>query len=184
MLVQGILITLSYSLIFETNGLKNYVTPNKTVQCSNGWSNCLTLEEYASQPDDYFKNNTIFEFEPGTHRLNRSLAFTNLHNFTLLGKYSEVINVMLGPLVCITWENCSSIEISSISFILEDFTFSIIFEHSYLVQLSDISVYGIVEYIGCSSVLSRYSTIHIQDTQFAGIQGSFGAAMKIYQDLV
>ena len=139
MLVQGILKLLS--LIFETDGLKNYVTPNETVQCSIGWSNCLTLEEYAAQPDDYFKNNTIFEFEPGSHGLNRSLTFINLHNFTILGKRSEVINVLLGPLVCIAWENCSNIEISSISFILlDDFIFGIIFEYSHLIQLSDISV--------------------------------------------
>ena len=101
-LVEGVLITL---LILETGGLKNYVTPNETVQCSIiVRSNCLTLEEYASQPNDYFKNDTIFQFESGSHRLNRSLNFTNLHNFTLQGKHrlSEVINVLLGPLVYIT----------------------------------------------------------------------------------
>jgi hypothetical protein len=85
---QGVLIiiALSYSLIFEIDGLKNYVTPNETAQCSNGWSSCLLLEEYASEPNDYFTNNTIFQFELGSHRLDRSLNFTNLHNFTLLGK--------------------------------------------------------------------------------------------------
>ena len=184
-LVQGILITLSYSLIFKTDGLKNYVTPNETAQCSNGWSNCLTLEEYASQPDDYFINNTIFQFEPGSHTLNRGLTLTNLHNFTLLGKHSEVINVLLGPLVCMTWKNCSNIEISSISFIiLEDYTFSFRFEHSHLIQLSDVSVYGNEENVGCSSVLSRYSTLHIQDSKFAGIQGSLGAAVMISRSCV
>ena len=186
MMVQGILkLLLFYSLIIETDGLKNYVTPNEITQCSIGWSNCLTLEEYASQPDDYFKNNTIFEFEPGSHGLNRSLTFTNLHNFTILGKRSEVINVLLGPLVCIAWENCSNIEISSISFILlEDFIFGIIFEHSHLIQLSDISIHGNKGNIGCSSVLSQYSTIHIQDSKFAGIRGSYGAAMMISRSCV
>jgi hypothetical protein len=115
--IQGILITVTftYALILGTNGLKNYVTPNETAQCSNSWSNCLILEKYASQPDDYFQNNTIFQFEPGSHRLNRSLNFINLHNFTLQGKHNEVIDVLLGELVCITWENCSNIEISSIN---------------------------------------------------------------------
>jgi glycogen synthase len=86
-LIQGILITVAftYTLILGTNGLKNYVTSNETAQCSDGWSNCLILEKYASQPDDYFKNNTIFQFESGSHRLNKGLTFTNLHNFTLLG---------------------------------------------------------------------------------------------------
>ena len=187
MLVEGILITLSYLLIFETDGLKNYVTPNKTAQCSNDWINCLTLKGYASQTDDYFKNNTIFQFEPGNHTLNRSLTFINLHNFTLLGKRSKMTNVLLGPLVYIIWENCSNIDISSLSFIiLEDFTFSIIFINSNLVQLSDVSVsdYGNEGNIGCSSVLSQYSTLHIKDSQFAGIQGSIGAAMMILRSCV
>ena len=184
-LVQGILIILSFSLIFEANGLKNNVTPNETGQCSNGWTNCLTLEEYTSQPEDYFKNNTIFQFEPGSHRLNRSLNFTNLYNFTLQGKHNEVINVLLGPLVSIIWENCLNIKVSSVSFvILEYFAFSIIFEHSHLVQLSKISIYGNVKYIGCSSVWSRYSTIHIQDSKFTGIQGSLGGAMRISRSCV
>ena len=187
MSIKGILITiaLSNSLIFETNGLKNYVTPNETAQCSNDWSNCLILEEYASQPDSYFKNNTIFQFEPGSHQLNRSLNFTNLHNFTLLGKRSEVIIILLGPLVRIKWENCSNIEISSISIILfKEFTFSIIFGHSNLVHLCNISVHGNEENIGCSSILSRYSTLHIQDSTFEGIRGSFGAAMMISRSCV
>jgi predicted outer membrane repeat protein len=92
---------------------------------------------------------------------------------------------LFSPEVCITWENCSNIEISLISFIiLGEFTFSIIFKHSYLVQLSDISVYGNEENVGCSSILSQYSTLHIQDSKFAGIQGSFGAAIMISRSCV
>ena len=143
--VQGIfmILSLSYSLTLEADGLQNYVTPNETIRCSDDWTNCLILEEYASLPDAYFKNYTIFQFEPGNHRLNRSLNFTNIHNFTLQGSDSEVINILLGLLVSITWENCSNIKISSISFmLLEDFTFSIVCEHSHLVQLSGISVYS------------------------------------------
>ena len=64
---------------------ENYVTPNKTVGCSSNRSQncCLTLQEYASQPDVYFTNNTIFYFEPGEHELNSSLKLKNLSNITL-----------------------------------------------------------------------------------------------------
>ena len=37
---------------------------------------------------------------------------------------------------------------------------------------------------GCSSILSRYSTLHIQDSTFEGIRGSFGAAMMISRSCV
>ena len=155
------------------------MTPNETAQ----YSNCLILEEYASQPSEYFKNNTIFLFEPGSHRLNRSLNFTNLHNFTLLGKHSEVINVLLGRDAIIRWENCSNIEIASISFTILDFIFSfsiITFEHSHLIlHFSDVSVLDYENESGysLSAVWSLYSTLHIQDSKFAGIQGLLGAVM-------
>jgi predicted outer membrane repeat protein len=58
------------------------------------------------------------------------------------------------------------------------------FELSHLIELSDISVYGNEVNVGCSSILSRYSTLHIQDSKFAGIQGSFGAAMMISRSCV
>ena len=59
---------------------KNNVTPNKTFGCSSDRSQncCLTLQEYASVPDVYFTNNTIFYFEPGEHKLNSSLKLENL----------------------------------------------------------------------------------------------------------
>ena len=156
---------------FDTDALQNYyVTPNKITECSNDWSTCLILEEYASQLDEYFTNDTIFYFEPGSHRLNNSLNFTDLHNITLQGlPDSEVVDVLLGPLVTVTWKNCSNIEVSSISFSLLDyFTYGIVFEYSHYVQLSNISVFG-NEFIGCSSIISRNSTLGIRDSSFAGI---------------
>ena len=51
-----IMLSLCYSLMFKANGLPNYVTPNKTIRCSNDWSNCLILQEYASLSNVYFKN--------------------------------------------------------------------------------------------------------------------------------
>ena len=154
--------------------LKNYVSPNKTSRCSGNWSPCLTLQEYADQPDVYFINNTIVYFEPGSHQLNSTLKLSNVHNFTFQGLPSDVdANVLLGSLVSITWKNCSNIEIFSLTFsLLKSFTFSIVFEHTQLVQLSNISVFGHGnEHVGCSSIMSRHSTLCIRDSNFAGIQG-------------
>ena len=182
----GFLITLSYSLIFEVDaGLKNYITPNKTIECFDEWSTCLTLQEYASQPDKYFINDTIFYLRSGSHLLDSSLHFTDVHNFTFQGlPNSEVVTVFLGPLVSVTWEDCSSIEVSSIAFLLiENFTFSIEFGHSYHVQLSNISVSG-KECTGYSAIMSQHSTLGIQNSKFVGIQGSFGAALMILESCV
>jgi predicted outer membrane repeat protein len=69
--------------------------------------------------------------------------------------------------------------------ILEYFMFSIIFEHSHIiVHLSNVSVYGNEQYIGCSSVLSQYSVLHIKDSKFNRIPGSHGAAMMVSRSCV
>ena len=166
---------------------RNYVSPNKTAQCSGTGFPCLILQEYASQPDAYFINNTIVYYEPGSHQLNSSLKLTNVHNFTVQGLPGDVdANVLLGSLVSITWKNCSNIEIFSLTFsLLKSFAFSIVFEHTQLVQLSNISVFGYGnEHVGCSSIMSRHSTLCIRDSSFAGIQGSIGAALLVLQSCV
>ena len=180
-----LIIMSSFSFIFETASLKNYVTPNKVIGCSDNWCTCLTLQEYASQPNMHFTNDTIFYFESGNHRLNSSLTLTNLHNLTFQGlPGDESANVSLGSLVTIAWKGCWNVEISSITFSpLENFTDIIVFEHTSLAQLSSIPVFG-NEYIGYSSIECRHSTLNIRDSNFVRIQGSFGAALLILESCI
>ena len=58
----------------EINRLNRYVTPNRTVRCFNDQVPCQTLEQYATQPEMYFTNNTYLYFQPGNHQLKSSLA--------------------------------------------------------------------------------------------------------------
>ena len=105
----------------------------------------------------------------------------NIHNFALQGlPDSEVANVVFDSFVSITWDECSNIEISSIIFtLLGDFTFSISFRKTQLVQLSYISILGYSGFIGCSSIVSHQSSVDIRDSKFVAIQGMFGAALMI-----
>ena len=180
-MVLGLLITLSGSLIIQMAALKYYVTPNKTLHCADNQFTCLTLQEYANQPDIYFTSDTIFYFEPGRHMLKSSLNFVNAHNFTFQGlSDSKVPNVMFDSLVSITWDGCSNIKVSSIVFtLLSDFTLSIIFRKTYLVQLSAVTIVGYSWNIGCSAIMSHQSSVDIRDSKFIGIQGLFGAALMI-----
>ena len=94
---------------------------------------------------------------------------------------SDVPNVLLDSLVSITWDECSNIEVSSIVFtLLDNFTFSIVFRTSQLVQLSDISVIGDGG-VGCSAVMSHESSVAIRDSKFVGVHGLFnyGAALMM-----
>ena len=176
-------------LIIISSSLGIHVTPNKTVRCSNDEVSCFTLQEYAIQSHLYFINDTTVHFGPGIHTLNRSLKLKNLHNFTfrgLLDDEFQSVNILLDLLVSITWEECSDIEISSISFtILSRFTFSIIFEHTQLVQLSNVSVFGsVTAYFGNASIICHNSSVGVRDSTFIGIHGSLGAALMILESCV
>ncbi len=167
----------------------NYVTPNKGIECSTNRSqfesSCLTLQEYASRPDVYFKNDTIFYFEPGEHKLNSSLKLENLSNVTLQGSQGNgelKVIIYFETSVTVTWEQCRNIEVSSITFnLLDNFIYVIVFSQSQAVLLRDIFVNstGIIAVSGCSSIVCQQSEVRIVDCKFWGIQGSLGAAMFI-----
>ena len=188
MLVKILIVTSSGLFLSETTTSEsmtlNYVTPSKTTPCPNGQRPCLTLKEYASEPDVYFVNNSVFFFHSGTHRLDDSLIrLKNLYNFSFEGLRTGdgpgVANVEFYSLASITWERSWNIEISSICFILRnDFTIIIRFELSQFVQLSNISIVG-NGYSGCSSVMSRESTLDINNSTFGEIKGLFGAALMM-----
>ena len=167
----------------ESLFIKNYVTPSKTIGCSDDQDPCLTLQEYASQSGTYFTNNTIFYFQPGSHQLTSSLKLVNLHNFAFQGipDQCKAANILF---ISITWEKCSNIEVSFVNFILLDYyDFSIIFEQTQTVQLHNISITG-NGYFGCSAITSKQSDVGIKNSKFVGLQGSFGAALRISESCV
>ena len=138
------------------------------------------MEQYATQPEIYFANNTCFYFQPGNHQLNSSLKLTNLRNVVFKGlpDSSNMVNIFLGTLVNITWETCWFIQFTSINFILPDnYSFSIVFKQTQPIQLYNISVTANRYITGCSAILSQQSQMSIRDCRFIGIKGLFGAAM-------
>jgi predicted outer membrane repeat protein len=165
----------------------NYVKPftsERASPCSDTQRPCLTLNEYASDLDQNFVNNTRFYFYPGIHRLDYSLILMNLYNFLLLGWPSggQVVTIAVDSSATITWNETRTIEISSIRFALHgiNFTFIMRFEHSQLVRLSNISIYGNGYRSGCSSIISEDSAIEFNDSTFIGINGFLGAAVLIF----
>ena len=174
----------------EIKVLNRYVIPSRTTRCFNDQVPCQTIEEYVSQPDMYFSNNTNFYFQPaaGNHRLNSSLILTSLRDVNFQGlPDNNVVNVLLGSFVSITWENCRFIQLTSISFMLPDiYIFSIVFKHTEPVYLYNISVIGNEYYdiTGCSAILSQQSGIGIRDCKFIRIWGSFGAAIMMSESSV
>ncbi len=145
----------------------------------------LTLEDYANQPDIHFANNTVLYFCPGIHWLNASMELTRVHNFTMQGlPGNETVLIVLDPLVNITWDNCYSVEISTITFQLTGyFDYSIAFGESLFVRLFNITVLG-SESRGQSAVTIQNSSMAITDSKFIGIYGFMGSALEIFDSSV
>ena len=165
----------------------NYVKPFGSERapespCSDVQMPCLTLDEYASNSDEYFVNNTRFYFYPGIHRLDYTLNLVNLYNFSFLGwpNGDQVVTMAVDSSASITWNESRNIEISSIRFFLHgNFTFILRFEHSQLVQLANISIYG-NGCSGCNSIISERSALEFNNSKFIGINGFLGAALMIF----
>ena len=185
-MVSVILIVVSL-LLPETATTLNYVVPivnDMKIRCpgAGGKAPCYTLQEYASQQDTYFINNTIFYFFPGLHKLEESLRLISIRNLSFQGVHgndSEMVRITFNSSASMKWENCSDIEISSVLIVLLDtFTFSITFKFTHSVQIFNISIHGNGS-SGCSSILSQKSVLNITNSQFIGIQGYSGAALMI-----
>ena len=168
-------------ILSETTSEIIYVTPSRTSSCPNEPMLCRTLQEYASEPERYFANNTSFYFYSGVHRLDDSLRLKNVHNISFQGlpTGNGVVNILMAFSASISWEKSWNIEISSINFILLDnFSFTLRFELSLFFHLSNISIFG-NGYSGCSSVMSHESEIDISNSKFIGINGFLGAAVMM-----
>ena len=95
------------------------------------------------------------------------------------------VNILLGQFVNITWEDCWFVQVTSINFILpENYSFSIVFKQTQLIDLYNISVTANGHNTGCSAILSQRSGMGIRDCKFIGIQGSFGVAIVMSKSSV
>ena len=168
----------SFSFPTIITSRKNYVTPNRSTSCLVHKDPCLTLNEYANEPDKHFINNTTFYFYFGDHELNTHLWLKNLHSIAFRGLSDDKLSSIVSS-ASITWEKCENIEISLIVFTLTgNFTFILVFNQTHFIHLSNISILG-NENSGCSSIMSQDSTIDIIDSRFVGLLGLSGAALMV-----
>ena len=156
----------------------NHVTPNKSMPCLTDQHPCFTIDEYASQIDKFFFNDSIFSFLSGNHRLNIGLKISGIHNVSFIGLPDNSVTIMvLNKSTSITWEGCKCIEITNITIIIKrNFTYVISFESTFLVELTNITILG-NGHTGCSSIISNRSAINICNSKFKGIKGYSGAAL-------
>ena len=107
----------SQNSIFS-NAVAVFVRPSENVTCPS--QPCLTLNDYAREPGQYFLDNSTFLFLPGIHHLDYQLRVENVSNvnfFVFNEEKDNTVKVFLSPLVTIIWMNCNNIEISNLVFV-------------------------------------------------------------------
>ena len=192
LLVYGVVSTLliHFSLVYSLNGQVsssnssesvqqvNYVTPNRSMPCPTDQHHCFTIDEYGSQVDKFFLNDSIFRFLPGNHSLNIGLNISSINNVSFLGLPNSTIAVIvLNESVCIIWEDCRNVEINNINFsVKSDFSCMLFFKSTFVIKLRNITVLG-NSHTGCSSIITKRSTVEISNSKFNGITGYSGAAI-------
>ena len=190
LVVYGIIsaLLIHFSLVHSRNGQvspsnssvqqMNYVTPNRSMPCLTDRHPCLTIDEYASQIDKFFLNDSIFSFDPGNHSLNVELNISGIHNVSFIGLSNNSVKIMVVYWSArISWEDCKNLEISDINFIIEiNFSYVLSFKSTLFVKVSNITILG-NGHIGCSSIVSERSVVEISDSTFTGITGFYGAAL-------
>ena len=89
MAVSGHLLILLLPVLSLCGATEYYVRPTKPTNTSCPAQPCLTLSEYTSGSEHYFKSNTVFRFLPGTHHMDRPLIVNHVHNMSLESQSDE-----------------------------------------------------------------------------------------------
>ena len=166
------------SLTFNGAARNRYVRSNTSIPCLNTQNPCLTFAEYANETNRYFVHDAIFYFSPGTHYLNFSVKLRNINHISFHGlSVDSVSTIRFDTNACITIENCRYVEISSVIFSLTGkLIYSLVFEHSLFIHLSNVSVLG-SNSGRYSAIVSHNSSMDITNSTFAYISSTLGAVM-------
>ena len=128
-----------------------YVKPGDDMYCTYQPS-CRTLNEYVTQKEQYFLDNTTFMFLPGIHQLDVQLNVENLSNISFIGREEPLVQVSLSEAVNITWINCDNIELSRLVFFVEGDRLETI---SALYFCRTIGVLSYLSFLGNVSIMFR-----------------------------
>ena len=89
------------SLFFSLCGATEYyVRPTEPTDTSCPAQPCLTLSQYISNSDLYFKSNTVFKFLPDLHHANQTLDMQSVENVSLEGEHNSDYPLVMMDIHC------------------------------------------------------------------------------------
>ena len=181
------LLAIALYFLFSTNAEKVFV-PSENETCPA--QPCRTLSEYAREANRYFLDNTIFTFSSGVHQLDIHLHLENVSNvsFTVLNEAQDhTVQILLSPLVNITWSDCDNIVINGLVFVLSGDPASglfsaVVFQRttSFLRRLV-LFGNGILQ---STAIRANSSQVKISDVMVWGATSLYGAALFAFNSTV
>ena len=144
-----------------------YVRPTEPTDTSCPAQPCLTLSQYISNSDLYFKSNTVFKFLPGLHHANQTLDMHSVENVSLEGRQNSSHPVVMMDI------HCSSLDCAGFRFqnttnlTIHSLCFSMYFQllPSFVPNVENLSVSGFM-YIAVNALQIHHTTVQFASSIF------------------
>ena len=159
--VQLVYLSLFFSLCGAT---EYYVRPTEPTNTSCPAQPCLTLSQYISSSDLYFKSNTVFKFLPGLHHTNQTLDMRSVENVSLEGECNSNCPLVMMDI------HCSSIDSAGFHFMnisnldIHSLNFSVFVHLSKSSIMENMSVSGFL-YTAVNGLQMHHSTVQFASSQ-------------------
>ena len=171
-----------YFLLSLSGATEYYVRPTEPTDTSCPAQPCLTLSQYISNSDLYFKSNTVFKFLPGLHHANQTLDMQSVENVSLEGDQNSSHPMVMMDIHCLS-HNCAGFLFQNITNLtVHSLNFSMYFQllpsfDPNVKNLSELSVSGFM-YIAVNVLQMHHTNIQFASHQLVPLSSSiavFGA---------
>ena len=177
-LIIILILTATSVLVSSQVTASRYVSPtgNSSSQCPPG-QQCLTMDEYASQPGIHFLSNTAFIFLQGFHQLTSNVTIRGVQNVSFQGDTSGLgVELSLSDRASLTVINCANMRIDSLSIMISgSYDYALAFHNTDAVLILNTTVTSGEESARCSALFFESSTVEITNSQFLDLSSYHGS---------
>ena len=172
------------SLLFSLCGATEYyVRPTEPTDTSCPAQPCLTLSQYISNSDLYFKSNTVFKFLPGLHHTNQTLDMQSVENVSLEGEHNNNHPMLMMDINCSShvctgfhFHNITNLTIHSL-----DFSVYVSALPPFAPNGENLSVVGFV-YTAVNTLHMHHTSIQVESSSLISLD--FGIAVFISEHIL
>ena len=174
-MLVGLMRFFSLYFLFSLCGATEYfVRPTEPTDTSCPAQPCLTLSQYISNSDLYFKSNTVFKFLPGLHHANQTLDMRNVENVSLEAEQNSNHPILIVDIHCSS-HDCAGFHFHNITNLtIHSLNFSVFVRllPTLLPNIEELSVSGFM-YSAVNTLQMYYTSVQLTSSplipSFSGI---------------